>query len=141
VARLLLATGQTFVIISGGIDLSLGFIMGLAAVVCAHVVVWANPMVPPVVAVLLGFGAGVLIACVPGAVNGFLVAYLKVPPFIGTWGCSAWRAAWPSSWPAGPPCRRATPFLSGHRQRPLPGRHPLDRHHRGCLRAADALLS
>jgi ribose transport system permease protein len=86
VARLLLATGQTFVIISGGIDLSLGFIMGLAAVVCAHVVVWANPMVPPVVAVLLGFAAGVLIACVPGAVNGFLVAYLKVPPFIGTLG-------------------------------------------------------
>src|SRR5689334_6667616 len=33
VAPLLLATGQTFVIISGGIDLSLGFIMGLAAVV------------------------------------------------------------------------------------------------------------
>jgi len=35
VAPLLLATGQTFVIISGGIDLSLGFIMGLAAVVAA----------------------------------------------------------------------------------------------------------
>jgi ribose transport system permease protein len=34
VVPLLLATGQTFVIISGGIDLSLGFIMGLAAVVC-----------------------------------------------------------------------------------------------------------
>jgi ribose transport system permease protein len=86
VAPLLLATGQTFVIISGGIDLSLGFIMGLAAVVAAHVVVWANPLMPPALAVLLGFLAGVLIACVPGAVNGFLVAHLKVPPFIGTLG-------------------------------------------------------
>ena len=36
-APLLLALGQTFVIISGGIDLSVGFIMGLAAVVAAHV--------------------------------------------------------------------------------------------------------
>ena len=43
VAPLLLATGQTFVIISGGIDLSLGFIMGLAAVVAAHVINWATP--------------------------------------------------------------------------------------------------
>jgi ribose transport system permease protein len=33
VAPLLLATGRTFVVISGGIDLSMGFIMGLAAVV------------------------------------------------------------------------------------------------------------
>ena len=38
VAPLLLAIGQTFVIISGGIDLSMGFIMGLAAVVAAHVI-------------------------------------------------------------------------------------------------------
>ena len=37
VAPLLLAVGQTFVIISGGIDLSTGFIMGLAAVVAAHI--------------------------------------------------------------------------------------------------------
>ena len=37
VAPLLLALGSTFVIISGGIDLSIGFIMGLAAVVAAHV--------------------------------------------------------------------------------------------------------
>ncbi len=86
VAPLLLATGQTFVIISGGIDLSLGFIMGLAAVVAAHVVIWANPLMPPGFAVLLGFFVGILIACVPGAVNGFLVAHLKVPPFIGTLG-------------------------------------------------------
>src|SRR5215470_11558158 len=37
VGPLLLALGQTFVVISGGIDLSVGFTMGLAAVVVAHV--------------------------------------------------------------------------------------------------------
>ena len=86
VAPLLLATGQTFVIISGGIDLSLGFIMGLAAVVCAHVVTWSTPLMPLPFAVLLGFLVGILVACVPGAVNGLLVSRLKVPPFIGTLG-------------------------------------------------------
>ena len=43
VAPLLLATGQTFVIISGGIDLSMGFIMGLAAVVAAHTINAVTP--------------------------------------------------------------------------------------------------
>lgn len=86
VAPLLLATGQTFVIITGGIDLSLGFIMGLAAVVSAHVINWATPGMGMGFAVVLGFLAGVLIAGVPGLVNGLMVARLRVPPFIGTLG-------------------------------------------------------
>ena len=53
VAPLLLATGQTFVIISGGIDLSIGFIMGLAAVVAAHVINATSPAV--------GLAGGVLV--------------------------------------------------------------------------------
>jgi ribose transport system permease protein len=86
VAPLLLATGQTFVIISGGIDLSLGFIMGLAAVVSAHVINLTTPALGLVGGILLGFMAGVLVACVPGIVNGLLVSRLRVPPFIGTLG-------------------------------------------------------
>lgn len=86
VAPLLLATGQTFVIISGGIDLSMGFIMGLAAVVAAHVIGWANPLMPLPFAVLTGALAAVLVAAVPGTVNGLLVSRLNVPPFIGTLG-------------------------------------------------------
>lgn len=86
VAPLLLATGQTFVIISGGIDLSLGFIMGLAAVIAAHVIGWGTPLMGPGWAVLLGFLAGILVTTIPGLVNGLLVARLKVPPFIGTLG-------------------------------------------------------
>lgn len=86
VAPLLLATGQTFVIISGGIDLSMGFIMGLAAVVAAHVINWATPIMPLPVAVLFGALVAVLVAGIPGMVNGLLVSRLKVPPFIGTLG-------------------------------------------------------
>ncbi|MDZ4135693.1 MAG: ribose ABC transporter, partial [Paracoccaceae bacterium] len=86
VAPLLLATGQTFVIISGGIDLSMGFIMGLAAVVAAHVIGWANPLMPLPFAVLTGALVAVLVAAVPGMVNGLLVSRLRVPPFIGTLG-------------------------------------------------------
>ena len=86
VAPLLLATGQTFVIISGGIDLSLGFIMGLAAVIAAHVINWAGPIMGPGWAVLLGFLVGIGVAGIPGLVNGLMVARLRVPPFIGTLG-------------------------------------------------------
>ena len=86
VAPLLLATGQTFVIISGGIDLSLGFIMGLAAVIAAHVINAATASMGLPMAVLLGFLAAVLVACVPGIINGLLVSRLRVPPFIGTLG-------------------------------------------------------
>ncbi|MDQ0474552.1 ABC transporter permease subunit [Labrys wisconsinensis] len=86
VAPLLLALGSTFVIISGGIDLSVGFIMGLAAVVAAHVTNFAGQSLPPFAAMLVGILAGLVIALGPGLVNGLLIAKLKVPPFIGTLG-------------------------------------------------------
>ena len=86
VAPLLLATGQTFVIISGGIDLSVGFIMGLAAVVAAHVINSAGAIMPPPMAVLMGALVAVLVAGLPGLINGLLVSRLRVPPFIGTLG-------------------------------------------------------
>lgn len=87
-APLVLALGQTFVIISSGIDLSLGFVMGLASVVAAHMANYAaqqlglGPFPSLLFAVLCGIGATV----VPGLVNGWLIAYLRVPPFIGTLG-------------------------------------------------------
>jgi len=85
---LLLGLGQTFVIISAGIDLSLAFVMGLASVVAAHIAnigVTSLGMNAPV-AMLLGILAGVAITIIPGLVNGWLIAYLGVPPFIGTLG-------------------------------------------------------
>ena len=87
-APLLLALGQTFVIISAGIDLSVGFIMGLASVLAAHVANYAAIQlgIPPLPAMLIAIAAGALVALIPGFVNGWMIAYLKVPPFIGTLG-------------------------------------------------------
>ena len=86
VAPLLLALGSTFVIISGGIDLSIGFIMGLSAVIAAHATNIAGGSLPPFAAMLVGIAAGVAIAVLPGFVNGLLISTLRVPPFIGTLG-------------------------------------------------------
>jgi ribose transport system permease protein len=86
VAPLLLALGETFVIIAGGIDLSVGFIMGLSAVVAAQGANIAAAMLPTFPAMLAGIAAGLLVSLVPGAVNGWLISRLKVPPFIGTLG-------------------------------------------------------
>jgi ribose transport system permease protein len=86
VAPLLLAIGQTFVIISGGIDLSVGFTMGLAAVVVAHTVNLVTPTLGTGLGLLVGIIAAVAAAIIPGIVNGLLIARLRVPPFIGTLG-------------------------------------------------------
>jgi predicted ABC-type sugar transport system permease subunit len=85
---LLLALGQTFVIISAGIDLSLGFVMGLASVIGAHLANYAALQLglPPFAAMMVGILAGVAATIIPGLVNGWLIAYLRVPPFIGTLG-------------------------------------------------------
>jgi ribose transport system permease protein len=87
-APLLLALGQTLVIISSGIDLSVGFTMGLASVIAAHV---SNLCIdqlglPEFPAMLLAIAAGVAVSLIPGVVNGWLIAHLRVPPFIGTLG-------------------------------------------------------
>jgi ribose transport system permease protein len=86
VAPLLIAIGQTFVIISGGIDLSTGFIMGLAAVVAAHLTNVAGLYMPLPLAMMAGILCAILVAAIPGLVNGLMISRLKVPPFIGTLG-------------------------------------------------------
>ncbi len=86
VAPLLLALGQTLVIISGGIDLSVGFTMGLAAVVVAHVANAAGTAFGPAIGFLLAILATLPAAALPGLINGWLVARLGIPPFIGTLG-------------------------------------------------------
>jgi ribose/xylose/arabinose/galactoside ABC-type transport system permease subunit len=73
------ALGMTIVIVSGGIDLSVGAIIALATVVIAAVL---RAGAPPVIAALAGIAAGV--GC--GALNGLLVTRLKVVPFIVTLG-------------------------------------------------------
>lgn len=87
-APLVLALGQTFVIISAGIDLSLGFVMGLASVIAAHTANYAAAQLglPPVGAMVFGISCGVGITLIPGLVNGWLISQLRVPPFFGTLG-------------------------------------------------------
>jgi ribose transport system permease protein len=81
----LIALGQTFVIISGGIDLSVGSTVGLSGVVAAfqmqHMMTngdnqWLAIAVGTLVAALVGIAVGL--------VNGFLITKTKVVPFIAT---------------------------------------------------------
>ena len=75
-----LAIASTFVIITGGIDLSVGTLMTFTAVICGvFLSEWGLPM-----------WTGVLAAIVTGALSGLLsgtlIAKLKIPPFIATLG-------------------------------------------------------
>jgi ribose transport system permease protein len=86
VAPLLLAVGQTFVIIAGGIDLSVGFTMGLASVVVSQVANLATPTLGLPIGLLAGIVTAMLAGALPGWINGLLIARLRIPPFIGTLG-------------------------------------------------------
>ncbi len=74
----IVAIGQTMVMITAGIDLSVGSIVGLSGVVATLLI--AGFGVPLFPALLLGILAGAL--C--GVVNGLLVTAVKIPPFIAT---------------------------------------------------------
>ncbi|MBP1852443.1 ABC transporter permease [Rhizobium halophytocola] len=78
----ILATGQTLVILVAGIDLSIGVVMVISTVVMGNCAVVYG--LPSPIAILIGLGVG----AVCGLLNGFLVAIMRLPPFIvtlGTW--------------------------------------------------------
>jgi len=84
---LLLATGETFVIITGGIDLSVGFVVGLSSVICAKVMVELEAAgFSQALAISSGILTALLLGLIPGLVNGLLVARFRVPPFVATFG-------------------------------------------------------
>ncbi|MFM2105242.1 MAG: hypothetical protein RL338_274 [Chloroflexota bacterium] len=86
----LLALGVMLCIITLGIDLSLGSILGFSALVAASLVQqpgWKQALypgleLPGIVAVLAGLGVGLLL----GMTNGLLIAGFRIPPFIATLG-------------------------------------------------------
>jgi len=89
--RLIIALGAAFILITGGVDLSAGRVVGLTAVISASMLqidTYANKFFPnleqlPVfIPILIGIAVGTLV----GLVNGFIVAKLHVPPFIATLG-------------------------------------------------------
>src|SRR5260221_6827407 len=69
---LIMALGQTFVIISGGIDLSTGFVMGMASVTAALVMSRMGGSAPLLVVVLLGLAASLIVGLIPGLVSGLI---------------------------------------------------------------------
>ena len=75
----IVAVGMTFVIITGGIDLSVGSVLAFAGVVMASVLHLEVPL-PLALAVALGTG----LFC--GLVNGLLITVGRLPPFIATLG-------------------------------------------------------
>jgi rhamnose transport system permease protein len=74
----LIALPMTFVIITGGIDLSVGAIVGLCAILLGYS--WKNWGFPLPAAVVFALGVGTL----AGAVNGLVITRLKAPPLIVT---------------------------------------------------------
>ena len=79
----IMALGLTFVILSGGIDLSVGSVLALAGMVAASVVTNSGVDLGVGVAIAFGLGVGIL----AGAVNGAIVACWRgMPPFIVTLG-------------------------------------------------------
>lgn len=75
----ILALGMTLVILTEGIDLSVGPVLGLCGVVMALLTVSGTPIVVALI-------AAILVAMVFGALNGVLIAVVELPPFIVTLG-------------------------------------------------------
>jgi len=75
----IVACGQTFVLTSGGIDLSVGSVLGLSSIIMSWFLSKGAPT-PAAFLICLLFGTGV------GFLNGFLITRLSLPPFIITLG-------------------------------------------------------
>lgn len=76
----IMAIGQTMIIITGGIDLSVGSVLTASSVITATLMF--TGALPPWLAVVAGLLFGTLL----GAINGFIITRIKVSPFIATLG-------------------------------------------------------
>ena len=74
----IMSAGLTLVVLTAGIDLSVGAVLGLAACLAASLIAGGHP----VLGIAAALGAG--LAC--GLVNGLLVSYARIPSFIATYG-------------------------------------------------------
>jgi ribose transport system permease protein len=75
----IMGLGMTVVLITGGIDLSVGSVMGLVAIVAGVLLTAHYPW-------YVAFGAGLLAGIASGSFNGFFVAYIGMPSFVVTLG-------------------------------------------------------
>jgi ribose transport system permease protein len=82
----LLAGGQTFVILTGGVDLAVGALTALAGAIAGHLMIKLG--VNPYAAILAALAIGAAV----GVFNGYLVAFVGIPSFIVTLGgLTLWR--------------------------------------------------
>ncbi|HEY3339880.1 MAG TPA: ABC transporter permease [Propionicimonas sp.] len=109
----IIATGMTFVIIIKGIDLSVGSIVAVSAVVStslaqtpqASVIMYPGLQLPVIVAVFAGLLCGALL----GLINGSLVAGFNIAPFIATLGMMTAARGLALIYSAGRPISRLSP--------------------------------
>ena len=73
----IIATGMTFVILTGGIDLSVGSILAISGAVCASLLASGQNIIIAVLAALI-------IGAMVGFLNGFIITKGKLQPFIAT---------------------------------------------------------
>ena len=80
----IIALAMTMVIISGGIDLSVGSVVALSSCIVAMLLVRWTPAIPPAAQFTVVIAAAAGACAVVGAVNGALIARLRIQPFIMT---------------------------------------------------------
>lgn len=80
----IMALAMTYVILTAGIDLSVGSIMALATAVTAMRLTASPPGMGHVQAMVLAIGAALLVSAAAGALNGAVIAFVDVQPFIVT---------------------------------------------------------
>lgn len=109
---ILLALGLTFVIATGGIDLTPGFGMAFTGVIAALTMTKVGG--PIWLAIAAGVLAGILAGLVLGVVNGFLVAKLNMQPMVATLAMMlvAWGAALSITGTSSIPLNDFVPFLA-----------------------------
>lgn len=84
---LLLALGETFVILTAGIDLSDGAVLGLSSMVAAAVMsLLMGSGLPSGLIVVVGAAAGIACGSTCGLVNGIAITRFDIPPFVATLG-------------------------------------------------------
>lgn len=87
----IISVGVTQVIITGGIDLSSGSVVGMTAMIAAGYAqssTWGRVLYPSLtdLPAIIPIGVGLIVGLLAGLLNGALIAYTRIPPFIATLG-------------------------------------------------------
>lgn len=82
----IIAVGMTFIIISGGIDLSVGSLLALCGMCAAGVMTVLGGEKPTDAIMVIGTSFGLLVGALGGLVSGLLITKLRLQPFIATLG-------------------------------------------------------